>query len=125
MNLPLPQPGITPETVLAALLPRLGEANGITASQLAFALTARQHAADERSLRKVIEHLRRQGHEICALPRAGYYMAANAEDLERACVFLVDRAMTSLSQAAAMRRVAVPNLYGQLGLPMPDTTTEG
>lgn len=124
MTLPLPCPGITPETVLHALRPRIGEANGITAAALAFALTARHSAADERKLRQAVEHLRRQGHEICAHPSAGYHFAANAEDLERTCLFLVNRAMTSLTQAAAMRRVAVPNLYGQLGLPMP-TTTEG
>jgi hypothetical protein len=121
MNLPLPCPGITPDTVLDALRQRIGEAEGITAAALSFALTSRHQPADERKLRQVIEHLRRQGHEICAMPHAGYYMAANAADLERACVWLVNRAMTSLTQAAAMKRVAIPNLYGQLGLPMPDT----
>ena len=122
MSLPLPCPGITPATVLDALRHRIGEANGITAAALAFALTARQHPADERKLRQAVEHLRRQGHEICAHPAAGYYFAGNAADLERTCLFLVNRAMTSLNQAAAMKRVAVPNLYGQLGLPMPETT---
>ncbi len=125
MNLPLPQPGITPDTVLDALRHRIGEANGITAAALAFQLSARNGDADMRNLRKAVEYLRRQGHEICALPSAGYFFAASAEELERACVFLVNRAMTSLTQAAAMRRVAIPNLYGQLGLPVPTTTSEG
>lgn len=124
MNLPLPQPGITPDTVLAALRPRIGAANGITAAALAFQLTARRTEADERRLRQVVEHLRRQGHEICAHPTVGYFMAANAADVERTCLFLVARAMTSLTQAAALRRRAVPDLYGQLGLPLP-ATTEG
>jgi hypothetical protein len=123
MSLPLPQPGITPENVIAALRPRIGAANGITAASLVFQLMARHTPADERRLRQVVEHLRRQGHEICAHPAAGYFMAANAADVERTCLFLVARAMTSLTQAAALRRRAVPDLYGQLGLPMPDTTT--
>ena len=125
MNLPLPQPGIAPDTVLDALRHRIGEANGITAAALVFQLSARNSDADLRKLRQVVEHLRRQGHEICAHPAAGYFFPANAADLERTCQFLVARAMTSLTQAAAMRRVAIPNLYGQLGLPVPITTTEG
>lgn len=123
MNLPLPQPGITPENVIAALRPRIGAANGITAAALVFQLMARHTQADERRLRQVVEHLRRQGHEVCAHPAAGYFMAASAADVERTCLFLVARAMTSLTQAAALRRRAVPDLYGQLDLPIPETTT--
>lgn len=120
MQLPLLPREITPETVLHALVRRLGPANGITATELAEQITGRQNAADERRLRTVIEQLRLDGHAICATPEAGYHIAANAEDLNRTCVFLMKRLVSTARQVAAMKRVAMPDLYGQLGLPTPD-----
>lgn len=111
---------ITPEAVLHALVRRVGPANGISATDLAFAITGRTCAADERRLRQVIEQLRLEGHGICATPESGYHMAANAEDLNRTCVFLVKRLVSTARQVAAMKRVALPDLYGQLGLPTPE-----
>lgn len=126
MQLPLLQRDITPDTVLIALEQRIGEANGMSASTLALQITGRQHPADERRLRTVIEQLRLDGHAICATPESGYFMAANADDLNRTCLFLAKRGITTFRQIAAMKRVALPDLYGQLGLPDPsndDTTT--
>lgn len=119
MQLSLLPREITPETVLQALSSRVGAANGITASDLAFEITGRQSAADERRLRQVIEQLRLDGHAICATPEAGYHMAADAEDLNRTCTYLVRRIETTARQIAAMKRVALPDFYGQLGLPTP------
>jgi len=111
---------ITPETVLDALRVHVGAANGITAAQLAHAITDRFDKCDERRLRTCVEQLRMEGHEICAHPSDGYYIAANAAELEHCCTFLVERALTSLRQVAQLKRCALPDLYGQLGLP---TTT--
>jgi hypothetical protein len=69
-------------------------------------------------VRKAIEELRREGHRICATPETGYFMAANDDELDRTCGFLYARAMTSLTQVAAMKRVALPDLRGQLRLPL-------
>lgn len=107
---------LTPNAVLAAL--PVGEAHGITADALALAITGRRDAADLRRLRQVIEALRTAGHRVCAHPAHGYYLAANDDELDRCCSFLFDRAMTSLRQVSAMRRVALPDLRGQLGLPL-------
>lgn len=119
MQLSLLPREITPDTVLAALQRRIGEANGMTAAALTFDITGRQSAADERRLRDVIVQLRLEGHAICSHPTVGYYMAATAADLTKACTYLVERALTSLRQVSAMKHVALPDLYGQLGLPMP------
>lgn len=119
MQLSLLPRQITPATVLAALQRRIGAANGMTAAQLVYAITDSGHTADERRLRQVIEQLRNEGHAICAHPAAGYYLAASADDINKTCAFLVGRAMTSLRQVSAMKHVALPDLYGQLGLPMP------
>lgn len=120
MQLPLLPREITPETVLAALERRVGAANGICAAELAWEITGRHCAADERRLRQVIEQLRLDGHAICATPEQGYHMAASAEDLDRTCLYLARRGITTFRQIAAMRNVALPDFYGQLGLPIHD-----
>jgi len=109
---------LTPDAVLAAL--PVGEAHGMTAEYLVHRITrdALPSSAATRRLRQVIEALRTAGHRVCAHPAHGYYLAANDDELDRCCSFLLDRAMTSLRQVSAMRRVALPDLRGQLGLPL-------
>lgn len=107
---------LTPDAVLGAL--QIGECHGQTAEQIVLAITGSRNAADERRLRQVIEALRTAGHRICAHPAHGYYLAANDQELDRACGFLLDRAMTTLRQVSAMKRVSLPDLRGQLGLPL-------
>lgn len=109
---------ITVETVLAALRDRVGRARGVTAQTLALQLTGRINACDQRRLRQVIEALRRAGHSICAHPATGYFSAGCDADVDDTCEFLYARAMTSLQQISAMKRVALPDLRGQLGLPL-------
>lgn len=111
---------ITPVTVLAALTGHIGPANGATVRELASeVLGTPATAADERLLRQAIVALRRDGAPICATPDEGYHHAGDAADLQRTCLHLTQRAMTTLVQVAAMRRVSMPDLYGQLGLPSP------
>ncbi|ASK91076.1 hypothetical protein KWH04_01025 [Xanthomonas campestris pv. trichodesmae] len=124
MQLALLPRELSPDSVLSALQGRRGAANGITARDLVFVITLRVSAADERRLRQIIEKLRRDGHPICAHPAFGYHLAADANELDRACSFLLGRAMTSLQQISAMKRVALPDLYGQLGLKPPITDKE-
>lgn len=111
---------ITPAAVLQALAGRIGPANGATVRQLAAQVVGdTPTAGDERAVRQAVVALRRAGHPICATPDEGYHHAANAEDLQRTCIHLTQRAVTGLAQVAAMQRVALPDLYGQLGLPVP------
>ncbi|MBH1551017.1 hypothetical protein I5U02_13775 [Stenotrophomonas maltophilia] len=124
MQLALLPQELSPQTVLLQLQGRRGAVNGITARDLVQQITSRTSTADERRLRQIIEQLRREGHPICAHPAHGYHLAANAAELDRACTFLVGRAMTSLEQVSAMKRVALPDLYGQLGLDKPATDEE-
>jgi hypothetical protein len=113
---------LTPSTVLDALRDCVGAGNGKSASDLVAAVTGRRCAADERRLRQVIEALRLAGHPICADPAHGYHLAANDDELDATCLFLYGRAMTSLRQISALKRVATPDLRGQLRLPV--TTKE-
>lgn len=109
---------ITPDAVLAALQKRVGKANGITATALVIYLADITSAAAERKLRACIEQLRGQGHPVCATPGDGYFLAASDDELTQTCEFLRGRALTSLRQENAMRRIALPELAGQLGLPV-------
>jgi len=109
---------ITPDTVLAALSRHIGAVNGVRADELVGEITG--HAStprDERDLRDMIVKLRNDGHHICAHPGGGYYLAATDAELDATCSFLFERAMTTLKQIAAMKRVSLPDLRGQLHLP--------
>lgn len=124
MQLALLPRELTPDSVLSALQARRGAVNGASARDLVFLVTGRVNAADERRLRQIIEKLRNEGHPICAHPVTGYHFAATASELDRTCQFLVARMNSSLRQVAAMKRVALPDLYGQLGLPQPTTNED-
>jgi len=114
---------LTTEHLLAVMSRHIGAARGATISQLAdevvwpAGLREQMRNSVERSLRDLVVQLRLAGHHICAHPSSGYYMAETPEELDATCTFLFDRAMTSLSQVAAMRRVSLPDLRGQLQLP--------
>lgn len=107
---------VTPATVLAALQPRVGAANGISAQALVLAITGRECAADERRLRDCVTLLRIDGHAICAHPAHGYFIAAHEGELDDTCRFLFGRAMTGLQQVSALKKKALPDLAGQLGI---------
>ena len=107
---------LTPDAVRSAL--RVGAANGQAADALVLAILGRRSAAAERKLRGIIVALRTAGHAVCAEPTHGYYIAADSTELTRCCEFLLARTMTTLRQISAMQRVALPDLRGQLGLPL-------
>lgn len=112
---------INQHTLLTALQGHIGRENGVRVEELAAeAMGISPLLVDEvheRDVRETVAALRREGHHICALPRSGYYIAANEQELNATCEFLYDRALTSLAQVAAMKRVSLPDLRGQLRLP--------
>ena len=116
---------ITPDTVLAALQGRVGAANGITAAVLVYAISGRISSADERRLRDCVVFLRLKGHPLCATPGEGYFIAANDRELNATCRHLLNRAVTGLQQVAVLKQRAMPDLFGQLGLPLNDTDDQG
>ncbi len=106
--------------LLAVLTRHVGAANGLSARQLTFLVNqvAGQSLISERELRHLVTDLRSHGHHVCATPESGYHMAANEAELLITCRFLFDRGMTGLRQVAAMRRVSLPDLAGQLRIPL-------
>jgi hypothetical protein len=69
--------------------------------------------ATGRDVRSAVQELRMQGHHVCAHPRSGYFIAQTHEELSQTESFLRQRALASLQQVAAMRRVSLPDLIGQ------------
>lgn len=109
---------ITYDTVLAALAGHIGAHHGASADVLVMEVTGESSTeAHERQLRTIITQLRDNGLHVCAHPSNGYYLARNDAELNEACEFLYERAMTSLRQIAAMKRISLPDLRGQLHLP--------
>lgn len=109
---------ITPSRVLQVLSAHIGSDHGMTAQRLADrCLMKSAGPGDLRRLRTVIQALRNDGTHVCGHPSEGYYIAANAQELDDTCQFLYDRAMSSLKQIAAMKNVSLPDLRGQLRLP--------
>ena len=108
---------LTRDDVLWALRRHIGAENGASAATLVSEIRGATTPGHERALRHQIEELRRDGHHICGHPSTGYFIAASDDELVRTCTYLYSRAMTSLQQVAAMRRVSLPDLRGQLRLP--------
>ncbi len=105
--------------VLAVLSAHIGAERGIPIEVLVAELQTRNPGVllHHRQVRRLVEQLRATGHHVCAHPETGYFMAETPEELDRTCEFLYERAMTSLRQVAAMRRISLPDLRGQLHLP--------
>ena len=97
MSAPFHAIEITSTRVLQILSRHVGAGNGVSARAIVLEITrlAVSEEGAERRLRKVITDLRLQGNHVCAHPSHGYFLAANAEELNRTCAFLYDRAMAS------------------------------
>lgn len=108
----------TIEDVRLVLAAHVGRERGIGAVELWRKITGETVASGvaARKLRSLIEALRLDGEHICATPETGYYYARTEDELEASCQHLFNRAMTSLRQVAAMRRVSLPDLAGQMRL---------
>lgn len=104
--------------LLQVLQGHIGMGNGATAERLCREIGALPNGpvtCSPRHLRKLVHELReKEGHHIGAHPARGYFIAETPEELDVCCEFLRARAMTSLKDIAAMRRMSLPELMGQL-----------
>ena len=109
---------ITRDALLVALRAHIGRSRGVTVTALAREMLGIEPTrGDERVVRRLVVELRLEGHHVCAHPANGYYLAESPDELDDTIAFLRDRAISSLQQIAAMKRVSVPDLWGQLHLP--------
>lgn len=74
---------------------------------------------DTTKLRQLIRKFRRQGEPICSSSdkfNPGYYLAESPQELEEFILRHESRGITSLAQVARLRKIALPDLLGQLQL---------
>lgn len=120
---------ITKEQVLAELQRHVGRENGIHGRDLVAQITNQvtNQPALERAVRDFIVELRMDQHRVCGYPASGYYMAATQKEFDDTCVFLLERASTTVDQVAAMKGRIAPDLYIDMGVPSPSkkSTTTG
>lgn len=107
---------LNPSLVLDVLGDHVGADSGICARDLVRKVCGVSTTGGERRLRNVIVALRKAGHPIGGMPETGYFLARTDTELDDTCEFLYSRAMTTLEQVAVLRRVALPDLRGQLRL---------
>lgn len=110
------------ERLLAVLERHRGRAHCIGMGELwrkVFHLPYSHRINDTSPLRQLVRSLRRQGHSICSTSdkyNPGYYLAESPEEMEEFIARHERRGLASLSQAAKLRRLALPELLGQLRL---------
>lgn len=108
--------------LLVALSQHIGCSNGISARDLVaevnmLATDTVRKKLSERELRHAVVALRLQGQHVCAHPKSGYFLAENVAELQETTDWLKHRAISSLQQVAAMEKVSLPDLFGQIHLP--------
>lgn len=102
--------------LLTVLSRHIGAANGCSVRQLARAVFGDAGDGPQRYVRQLIVELREAGEHVCAHPSTGYFIAETEDELDATCTYLYRRSMTSLQQIAAMKRVSLPDLAGQLNI---------
>lgn len=110
------------DRALAVLTEHVGRPNAISAMALYKAIYDREPddaITATRCLRTVIQRLREQGRKVCSATASvggGYYLASTRGELKEFCDKFHRRALTTLAQEARMKRIALPELLGQLSL---------
>lgn len=110
---------IAPEKLLEALQAHIGTGNGVKIGDLVAEIVEGNSSPSlEREAREIVAALRNAGHPIGAHPTYGYYWANSTEELEFTLRFLRSRALSSLTQIQKLKKVAMPDLAGQIRLPI-------
>lgn len=106
------QLSLDPKTAVFVVLQRhQGKGDGIKAKDLAAAA-----GVSEREVRHQVSALREDGIAVCGHPRTGYFIAADAAELETTVEYLKGRAMHSLHLASRLTKIPLVDLLGQLKL---------
>jgi biotin operon repressor len=85
---------------------------------------ARKVNVSQRDVRQAVSDLREDGVPVAATPATGYYIAQTADEVDECCQFLRRRAMHSLRLESRLRKVALPELLGQISLDVSEPPTD-
>jgi hypothetical protein len=106
--------------VLQVLSRHIGRGKAINMAALfteVYGAPPRNTITGTRRLREIITRLRTQGVPICSaadMDGGGYYLPAAGSELEAYCGRLRSQALKKLKQEAELRKVALPQLLGQI-----------
>lgn len=103
---------MTKNDLFTLLANRVGAQNGASVKAL-----AEQLATTPRHVRTLVSELRMDGIAVCGTPKTGYYIAADAGELQETIDFLKHRALHSLQLASRLSNVPLPDLLGQIHVP--------
>ncbi len=105
-------------TILRILETHQGRENTIGRSTLVDQVNAEcpLFPVSERRIRQIIKHLQSQHGERIGSCGKGYFMTQTAEELEKVCAYYDGYALSSLHVSARLRRMALPELLGQMKL---------
>ena len=106
--------------VLMAMTNHIGAANCIGMGELyekCFGKAWTHRINDTRKLRQIITEIRRDGGKICSAVShtgGGYYIPSVGSELSDYCRRIRARALRALRMEANLRKIALPELLGQL-----------
>ncbi len=95
-----------------------GRACGIKVEAL-----ARKVNVSQRDIRQAVSDLREDGIAVVATPATGYYIAQTADEIEECCQYLRKRSMHGLRLESRLRKMALPELLGQISLDVGEPPT--
>ncbi len=108
--------------LIKALADHVGQANAIGMGELyqqVFGRPVDHRINDTRNLRELITRLRREGMRICSNSDqhgGGYYLASAVSEMEDYLRRLRKQGLKKLAQEANLRKIALPELLGQIVL---------
>lgn len=101
----------TKHDVLQALQHHIGKEKAISGEDL-----ARFCSTNGRRLRHITDELIDDGIALCSHPAHGYWIAADAAELQGTVDFHHGRAMHELKKVSKLSKIPLPDLLGQLHL---------
>jgi hypothetical protein len=109
---------MTREELLMTVLAGHSEEQPIGMAELfeaVFGATPENRINDTWRLRQLLRRLRRAGKHICS-SKKGYWLGLTPAEIEATARKLESRGLSSLGQAARLRRIGLPELLGQMQL---------
>lgn len=101
----------TKHDVLQALQHHIGKPNAVGGEEL-----ANFCGTNTRRLRHITDELIEDGIALCSHPANGYWIAADAKELQETVDFHHGRAMHELQKVSKLSKIPLPDLLGQLHL---------
>jgi hypothetical protein len=83
---------------------------------------------DTKLLRVLVDDLQREGIEVCSSrsrTNGGYWLAATATELNGYCDVLLQEITRKASKVAALKRISLPVLLGQMAMNLTSKNEEG